>query len=139
MKRVLILCTGNSCRSQMAEAFLRSFAPDLEVHSAGTSPARAVHPKAVAVMREAGLDIRSHVPKDVSLYLSEPFDYVITVCDNARESCPHFTGRVRERIHIGFTDPGDFRGTEEEVLAEFRRVRDEIRDHFALFAKTVHA
>lgn len=135
--RVLILCTGNSCRSQMAEAFLRSFAPELEVCSAGTAPAQEVHPQAIAVMQEAGLNIRSHVPKDVSRYLSEPFDYVITVCDRARESCPHFTGRVRERLHIGFADPAEFRGTEGEVLAEFRRVRDEIRDRFELFARSI--
>jgi len=128
---VLILCTGNSCRSQMAEGFLRSFDPRLEVHSAGTSPASGVHPKAVAVMRETGIDISAARPRAVDEFLSRPFDYVVTVCDHANETCPVFTGSVRQRLHIGFEDPAEARGTDEEVTGKFRKVRDEIRVSFA--------
>jgi len=131
--RILILCTGNSCRSQMAEAILRSFDPTLEVASAGTHPATAVHPVAIRVMREAGIDISHHRPKAVEGFLSRPFDHVVTVCDGARESCPVFTGAVAHRHHIGFRDPALATGTEEEVLREFREVRDQIRDAFREF------
>ena len=132
-KRILILCTGNSCRSQMAEGFLKSLDTDLEVFSAGTSPATRVHPRAIAVMKEAGIDISTHSPKLVDQFLSLPFDYVVTVCDNAKEQCPVFSGTVKRRLHIGFDDPADAFGTDEEVMAEFRRVRDEIRDGFKKF------
>ena len=132
-KRILILCTGNSCRSQMAEGFLKSFDPHLEVFSAGTSPASRVHPRAIAVMKEAGIDISGNSPKSVDQYLSLPFDYVITVCDNAKEQCPVFLGTVKHRLHIGFDDPAEAFGTDEEVMAEFRRVRDEIREGFKKF------
>ncbi len=136
--RVLILCTGNSCRSQMAEAYLKSVDDRLEVLSAGTRPAAEVHPKAVAVMREIGVGLTGARPKMVDEYLSLPFDFVITVCDNARESCPAFTGAVRRRLHIGFDDPAEAVGTDEEVLGEFRRVRDEIRDRFdSLYADEI--
>ena len=132
-KSILILCTGNSCRSQMAEGFLRSFNSSLEVYSAGTKPAPAVHPLAVQVMREEWVDISLNRPKSVDEFLGRPFDYVITVCDGANESCPVFTGKVEHRIHIGFDDPADAEGTKEEQLVVFRRVRDEINQRFRQF------
>ncbi|ACD91054.1 protein tyrosine phosphatase [Chlorobium limicola DSM 245] len=130
---VLILCTGNSCRSQMAEGFLRSFDPELEVFSAGTKPAEAVHPLAVAVMREEWIDIGGYRPKSVDAFTSRPFDWVVTVCDGAKESCPVFTGEVKHRVHIGFDDPAEAEGSREEQLAVFRRVRDEINLRFRRF------
>lgn len=132
-KRILILCTGNSCRSQMAEGFLKSFDEELEVYSAGTKPADKVNPKAVQVMREIGIDISSGKPEDVAKYLDQPFDYVITVCDNAKETCPVFIGKVGKQFHIGFEDPADATGTEEEILSLFRKVRDEINEEFYKF------
>jgi arsenate reductase (thioredoxin) len=132
-KKILILCTGNSCRSQMAEGFLKSFDPELKVYSAGTNPAGKVNPKAIEVMKESGIDISSNIPEDVDKYLSESFDYVITVCDNAKETCPVFSGKVKERIHLGYEDPADAIGTEEEVMAVFRKVRDEIESGFKRF------
>lgn len=131
--KVLILCTGNSCRSQMAHGFLQSFDPKLEVFSAGTKPAEKVNPVAVKVMRGKGIDISGHTPHDVKEYLNEPWDYVITVCGGANESCPSFVGNVKHRIHIGFDDPSDAVGSEEFVMAEFRRVRDEIKTRFEQF------
>lgn len=131
--KILILCTGNSCRSQMAEGFLRSFDPKLEVFSAGTNPANQVQPNTIKVMNEVGIDISSHFPKNVDRFLNDEFDYVITVCDSARETCPVFTGKVKERFHIGFDDPYDAVGTEEEKLNEYRRVRDEIKRDFLIF------
>ena len=128
--RVLILCTGNSARSQMAEGFLRSLDPALDVSSAGTQPAERVHPAAIAAMREIGIDISAAAPKGVEGFLNAPFDFVVTVCDDANETCPLFTGKVGKRIHIGFDDPAKARGSEEEVLAGFRRVRDQIRERF---------
>jgi arsenate reductase (thioredoxin) len=130
-KRILILCTGNSCRSQMAEGILNSLDQALEVYSAGTKPASKVHSIAVLVMKEIGIDISSYEPKIVDQFLDESFDYVITVCDNARETCPMFTGKVVTRLHIGFDDPADSTGPENEVLARFRRVRDEIKKEFS--------
>jgi arsenate reductase len=132
-KSVLILCTGNSCRSQMAEGFLRSFDSSLEVFSAGTKPALSVHPLAVKVMNEEWIDISRNMPKSVDEFLGRPFDYVITVCDGANESCPVFTGKVEHRLHIGFDDPAEATGTKEEILAVFRRVRDEINVRFRKF------
>ncbi len=131
--RILILCTGNSCRSQMAEGLLRSFDDRLEVFSAGSKPADEVHPMAVRVMRAAGLDISDGRPKSVDEFIEQPFDYVITVCGNARDACPVFVGEVGERLHIGFDDPAHATGTEEEILEIFRRSRDEIRDGFREF------
>jgi arsenate reductase (thioredoxin) len=128
---VLILCTGNSARSQMAEAIVRSLDPSLEVHSAGTQPAARVHPGAVAAMAELGIDISGARPKSVDQFLGQSFDWVITVCGHANETCPAFTGRVRHRLHSGFDDPAAITGSDEEVLAAFRRVRDEIRARFA--------
>ncbi|MDP1676228.1 MAG: arsenate reductase ArsC [Bacteroidota bacterium] len=132
-KRILILCTGNSCRSQMAEGFLKSFDPSLEVLSAGTKAASRVHPKAIQVMSKIGIDLSQNYPKTVEQFLSQSFDYVITVCDNAKESCPVFFGNVKHRLHIGFDDPADATGTEEEIIAVFRRVRDEIKRDFYRF------
>ncbi len=132
-KRTLILCTGNSCRSQMAEAFVKQCRPDWQVFSAGTKPTERIHPKAVQVMKEVGIDIREGYPKRVDQFLRQSFDYVITVCDHARESCPVFLGDVKEQLHIGFEDPAEATGSEEEVLAVFRRVRDEIREEFTRF------
>lgn len=131
--RILILCTGNSCRSQMAHGFLQSFDASLEVFSGGTEPAQQVNPKAVEVMKEAGIDISDHVPTHVNTYLNQEWDYVITVCGGANESCPTFTGKVGKRLHIGFDDPSHAVGTPEFVDAEFHRVRDEIKKRFAEF------
>ena len=128
--KVLILCTGNSCRSQMAHGFLQSFDKNIEVYSAGTEPARQVNQKAVKVMHEAGTDISSHTPKMVDQYLNDTWDYVVTVCDNANETCPAFFGKVKNRLHIGFEDPSHATGTEEYIWSEFRRVRDEIKHAF---------
>ena len=136
MTRILILCTGNSCRSQMAAGFLRSFDRHLDVHSAGTHPAKSVSRRAITVMAELGIDISPSVPASVDRYLGQSFDWVITVCDNARESCPAFRGTVGRRLHIGFDDPAEATGTEEHILAEFRRVRDEIQARFREFSST---
>ena len=132
-KKILILCTGNSCRSQMAEGFLKSFDKDLEVYSAGTLPSGQVHPKAVQVMKEIGIDINGGYPQHVDEFLDMNFDYVITVCGGAKESCPSFTGNVSKQIHIGFDDPADAIGTEEEIISEFQRIRDEIKNDFRDF------
>ena len=125
--KILILCTGNSCRSQMAHGFMQSFDPALQVFSAGTEPAERVNPQAVEAMAEVGIDISGHTPHAVSEYLGEAWDYVITVCGGAYEHCPLFTGKVGTRVHIGFDDPSHATGTPEFVAGEFRRVRDEIR------------
>jgi len=133
-KRVLILCTGNSARSQMAEGLLRHDAGDkIEVESAGTKPS-AVRPEAVAAMRELGIDISEHRSKHVDEFERQSFDYVITVCDNAKESCPVFMGGAK-RLHHSFDDPPPASvGTDEERMAVFRRVRDELRDYLGDFA-----
>lgn len=128
--RILVLCTGNSCRSQMAHGFLQSFDNTIEVCSAGTYPAKQVNPLAVAVMNEIGIDISGHTPKDVKQYLNKEWDYVITVCGNANETCPVFTGKVKHRLHIGFDDPSDAVGTSEFITTEFRRIRNEIKIKF---------
>ncbi|MEX1253236.1 MAG: arsenate reductase ArsC [Dehalococcoidia bacterium] len=125
-QRVLFLCTGNSARSQMAEALLRHLAPEaFDVSSAGTAP-KGLHPLAVRAMAELGIDIASQRSKSVDEYLSEPFDYVITLCDDANESCPSFAN-ARDRLHWGFEDPARATGDEDQQLGVFRRVRDEIR------------
>ena len=131
--KILILCTGNSCRSQMAEGFLKSFDSTLEVHSAGTKPSTKVHPKAIVVMNEIGIDLSDNYPKEVGEFLKDTFDYVITVCGGAKESCPTFTGRVKNQIHIGFDDPADAIGTSAEIYSEFKRIRDEIKRGFFKF------
>ncbi|MEN6453186.1 MAG: arsenate reductase ArsC [Prolixibacteraceae bacterium] len=129
--KILILCTGNSCRSQMAHGFLQSFNKNITVRSAGTEPASQVNPKAVAVMKEEGVDISHHKPAMVNEYLNEEWDYVITVCDHANETCPAFFGKVKSRLHIGFEDPSHATGTDDYIWGEFRRVRDEIRGAFS--------
>ncbi len=131
--RVLVLCTGNSARSQMAEGLLRAHDPSLDVCSAGTQPAARVHPAAVEAMREVGIDIAAAAPKHVEQFLDAAFDVVVTVCDDARETCPLFLGRVGRRKHIGFEDPARAQGTPEDVLAAFRRVRDQIAQRLADF------
>jgi len=126
-RRVLILCTGNSCRSQMAEGWVTHLLGDRwEAHSAGTRPAPAVHPLAIRAMSEAGVDISAARPKRVDAYLDEPWDLVITVCDSARESCPLFPGPVEQR-HLSFPDPAEAPGSEAERMAVFCAVRDDIR------------
>jgi arsenate reductase (thioredoxin) len=128
--KILILCTGNSCRSQIAHGFLQSFDKNIEVHSAGTEPASRVNQTAVKVMNEVGVDISHHIPKLIDVYLKDEWDYVITVCDNAKETCPVFFGKVKYRLHMGFEDPSHTTGTNEHILSEFRRVRDEIKNSF---------
>jgi arsenate reductase len=131
-QRVLILCTGNSARSQMAEGLLRHDAGQrFEVESAGTKPS-SVRPEAVTAMHELGIDISGHHSKSVEEFDGQHFDYVITVCDNARETCPAFFG-VAERLHHSFEDPAALNGSEKERLALFRRVRDELRTYLADF------
>lgn len=131
--KILILCTGNSCRSQMAQGFLQSFDKNLEVHSAGTKPEKQINPNAVTVMTELGIDISNHVPKNIDIYIGESWDYVITVCDQAKESCPVFVGEVKHRIHMGFEDPATAKGEHEYVLSVYRRIRDEIKEYFLNF------
>ena len=131
--KILILCTGNSCRSQMAHGFLQSFDKNLTVCSAGTLPAERVNPLAINVMLEAGIDISRHIPNPVEKFLDEEWNFVITVCDHAKETCPVFTGQVKKRLHIGFEDPSESVGSEEYILSRFRKVRDEIRIAFWQF------
>lgn len=124
----------------MAEAILRAFHPKLEVFSAGTAASKEVHPKAVIVIKELGLSLANMYPKNVDTFLSDAFDYVITVCDGAKETCPVFTGKVKERLHIGFPDPAEAKGTEEEIFAVFRQVRDGIlRDFFTFYQTRIKA
>jgi arsenate reductase (thioredoxin) len=131
-RRVLILCTGNSARSQMAEGLLRQMAGDrFDVASAGVSPSH-VRPEAVAAMREIGIDISHHRSKSVDEFSNQEFDYVITVCDNAKEQCPVFPGKTKQ-IHWSFDDPAAVEGDQAARLSVFRRVRDEIRDRLRLF------
>ena len=132
-KRILILCTGNSCRSQMAEGFLKSFNKNLDVFSAGTKPAEKVNPFAVKAMTEVRIDISKGIAEDVNKYIDQSFDYVVTVCDNAKETCPIFSGSVKHRLHIGYEDPANATGAEEEVMLVYRRVRDEIKKDFYEF------
>ncbi len=132
-QRVLVLCTGNSARSQMAEGLLRHDAGDrFEAFSAGVDPAPRVRPEAVAVMKEAGIDIGGHRPKHVNEFANGQFDYVLTVCDNAKESCPIFPGGTKT-IHHSFEDPAALQGSEEQRLAAFRKVRDQIRQYLRTF------
>ena len=131
-KRVLILCTRNSARSQMAEGILRHDAGDrFEAFSAGTNPSR-VRPEAISVMRELGIDISGHRSKSIDEFAGQKFDYVITVCDNAKESCPVFPGDARV-LHQSFEDPASIQGSDQQRLALFRRVRDELRAYLRDF------
>jgi arsenate reductase len=121
----------------MAEGFLKSFDSQLEVFSAGTNPAAQPNPYAIEVMKEVGIDISQNKPKNVDLFLTSSFDYVITVCDDARESCPWFSGTVLNRLHIGFEDPAKAVGTQDEILGVYRKVRDEIKEEFFKFYKSL--
>jgi arsenate reductase len=131
--KILIICTGNTCRSQMAEGILRNLDSSLIVFSAGTAAEKTVNPHAVEVMQEIGIDLSKQQPKPVDQFLGEAFDYVITVCDGAKEICPVFTGSVAHRLHLGFSDPAAARGTREEVLPVYRKIRDEIQSTFIHF------
>jgi len=130
VKKVLFLCTGNSCRSQMAEGFLKQYS-NFEVFSAGTDPSDFVQPFAIEVMKELGIDISSHKPEAVQKYLNNEFNYVITVCDGAKESCPFFSGKVKNQLHIGFEDP------DGKAIEIFRQVRDKIKENIDDFVKTL--
>ena len=136
MKNVLVLCTGNSCRSQLAEGFLRQLAnkENVTVYSAGIET-HGVNPKAIEVMSEIGIDISKHTSNYINEYLDVDFDYVITVCDNAKESCPYFPTQA-EKFHYNFPDPAKAKGSEEEIMDEFRRVRDMIKTYSLDFVKT---
>jgi arsenate reductase len=137
-KRILILCTGNSARSQMAEGFLQSLDPRLAVYSAGTLQSPRINPHAVRAMREVDIDISGGAPKSVQQFTSQSFDYVITVCDDADKNCPNFSGKVGKRVHLGFPDPAMATGTEEQIMAVFRQVRDSIKQRFSeYYAKEI--
>ena len=125
-RKILFLCTGNSCRSQMAEGFTHQMGWD--AYSAGTKPETQVNPFAINVMAEIGIDISYHTPEPISKYLDENFDIVATLCDNARETCPVFTGVSKHQIHCGFEDPADTTGSDMEITKVYRRIRDEIRE-----------
>lgn len=128
MKNILVLCTGNSCRSQMAEGYLRLFANGkANIYSAGIET-HGVNPKAIQIMAEDGVDISRHTSNHVDEYRSVPFDYVITVCDNANEACPYFPGNV-QRFHHNFPDPAKATGTEDEIMQSFRTTRDMIKTY----------
>lgn len=131
--KVLILCTGNSCRSQMAHGFLKSFDDRIYVQSAGTNSSGQINEMAVQVMKEIGIDIGHHTSDQVDKYLNEEWDYVITVCGGAKEACPVFTGKVRHRLHIGFDDPSHAIGSDEFIHDEFIRVRNEMQEKFYTF------
>ena len=131
--KVLILCTGNSCRSQMAHGFLQSFDKSITVCSAGTQASGKLNQKAVAAMKEVGIDISQHTSDSVELYLGEEWDYVITVCGGANEACPAFIGKVKHRLHMGYDDPSHVTGTDAYIWSAFQRVRDEIKVGFYKF------
>lgn len=131
--RILILCTGNSCRSQMAHGFLQSFDANIMVCSAGTQASGKLNEKAVKAMAKAGIDISHHTSDSVDQYIGEEWDYVITVCGGANENCPAFIGKVKHRLHIGFDDPSHATGTDKFIWSEFIRVRDEIKEEFYRF------
>ena len=134
MKKILVLCTGNSCRSQIAEGYLRRFAGDhAEVYSAGVET-HGVNPRAIAIMKEDGIDISGHTSNNIDEYLDIDFDFVITVCDNARERCPYFPTKA-QKFHYNFPDPAKARGTEMEIMAEFRSVREMIKTYSEQFVQ----
>jgi arsenate reductase (thioredoxin) len=134
--RVLVLCTGNSARSQMSSGFLQSFDPNLDVYSAGTKPAPKINPYAVRAMQEVDIDISGGTPKSVSQFLNQQFDYVITVCDDADKNCPNFRGKVGKRVHIGFPDPAKATGTDDQIMSVFRHTRDDIKKRFFEYYQT---
>ena len=132
MKRVLVLCTGNSCRSQIAEGYLRYFADDkAEIYSAGIET-HGVNPRAIATMKEDGIDISNHTSNNIDEYKDIDFDFVITVCDNAKERCPFFPTKAK-KFHYNFPDPAKATGTEDEILEQFREVRQMIKDYSEKF------
>ena len=134
MKKIRVLCTGNSCRSQIAHGYLQKFAGEnAEIYSAGVET-HGVNPKVIATMKEDGVDISNHTSNNVLEYQGIDFDYVITVCDNAKERCPYFPSRA-EKFHYNFPDPAKAIGTEEEVTREFARVRDLIKNYCLAFVK----
>jgi len=135
-KQVLILCTGNSCRSQMAEGLINTQLDGFTAFSAGTKPSGYVHPKAIQVMQELGIDLSRNKSENLEQFKGQYFDHIITVCDSAKENCPVWLGEAGKRVHIGFDDPADATGTEAEILAEFRRVRDEIADRVLEYLRT---
>lgn len=136
-KRVLILCTGNSCRSQMAEALWESLGSgSWQSESAGSKPSGYVHPLAIQAMQEMDIDISEYQSKSLDQFQNQPFDLVVTVCDNAKESCPVFPG-AKTTLHWPFQDPADATGTEEEQMTVFRRIRDEIRDKIETYLQTL--
>lgn len=132
---ILVLCTGNSCRSQMAEGYLKHFAKEnASIYSAGVET-HGVNPKAIAIMKEDGIDISNHTSNNLDEYLEIPFDYIITVCDNAKERCPFFPGKA-ERLHYDFFDPSKIEGTEEETHAAFTKTRNQIKDYCSNFVES---
>lgn len=131
--KILIICTGNSCRSQMAQGFLLSFDNNLQVFSAGTKPEKKVNPFAIELMQELGIDISKNTTNYIDEYLNKSWDYVITVCDDANETCPIFLGKVKNRLHIGFADPVKFTGKKDYVIGQYRRIRDQIKNEFTKF------
>lgn len=134
MKKILVLCTGNSCRSQIAEGYLKHFTDGrAEVYSAGVET-HGVNPKAIATMLEDGIDISAHTSNNIDEYTAIDFDYIITVCDNAKERCPYFPSKA-EKFHYNFPDPAKAVGTEDEVMAEFRRVREMIKEYCEGFVR----
>ncbi|MBK8905550.1 MAG: arsenate reductase ArsC [Anaerolineaceae bacterium] len=136
-KSVLVLCTGNSCRSQMAEGLINArLGGQFVAYSAGTVPSGYVHPKAIAVMGELGIDLSQNESKSTELFKGQYFDHVITVCDSAKETCPVWLGSAGQKTHIGFYDPAEATGSEEEVTAVFRQVRDQIADQILSFLQS---
>ncbi|HEY9562042.1 MAG TPA: arsenate reductase ArsC [Anseongella sp.] len=134
MKRILVLCTGNSCRSQLAEGYLRHFAGDAaEIYSAGIET-HGVNPRAIQTMKEDGLDISGHTSNHMDEYTGIDFDFVISVCDNARENCPYFPANA-QKFHHDFPDPARAKGSEEEIMEQFRQVREEIKQYSRNFIR----
>ncbi|MES2410998.1 MAG: arsenate reductase ArsC [Bacteroidota bacterium] len=134
MKKILVLCTGNSCRSQIAEGYLRHFAGNkAKVYSAGIET-HGVNPKAISIMKEDGIDISNHTSNNIDEYADFDFDFVITVCDNAKENCPFFPTKAK-KFHYNFPDPAKATGNEEEVWEQFRKVRDSVKEYCATFVK----
>jgi arsenate reductase len=137
--KLLIVCTGNSCRSQMAHGFMKSFDPGLEVYSAGIKPESVVNPYAIKVMNESFIDISQHIPHNINQFVNDDFDLLLTVCDNAKTMCPEFEGNVTKRIHMGFEDPADAIGSDQEILNFYRKIRDEIKNEmFILYKKLIN-
>lgn len=132
MKKILVLCTGNSCRSQIAEGYLRHFANNkAEIYSAGVET-HGVNPKAIATMQEDGIDISKHTSNSIDEYRDIDFDFVITVCDNAKERCPFFPTKAK-KFHQNFPDPAKAKGTDTEIAEQFRKVREQIKDYCLTF------